>query len=159
MLALAALFLFETWFWSLCVALGRRIVGLLPWRDFKAAVKRGVGVLPAPAALLVFLIPVAIVEPIKVVCLGLIAHGHWFYGVLGFIALKFVGLGLIAFVFDLTREKLMTMPWFVVVYGKVMAAHDWAHHLVEPFKAVVIARAKEWRAWARGMFGGAPAGP
>jgi len=145
MMALAAVFLFETWVWSGCVALGRRLVALLPWEAFKADVRRGVDKLPAPAALLVFLIPVAIVEPLKIVCLGLFAHHHYVLGILGFVALKFIGLGLIAFVFDLTREKLLSMPWFVVVYAKVMAFHAYAHDLVAPAKAALLAAMHAWR--------------
>ena len=149
MLALAGVFLFEAWFWGLCVALGRALMALLPWEAFKAAMRRFIDLLPAPAALLVFLIPVAIIEPIKTVCVVLMVHGHWCLGLLGFVVLKFVGLGLIAFVFDLTKHKLLTMPWFVVVYEKVMIYHDYAHTLVAPYKAAVIAWGHETRAWAR----------
>ena len=145
MMALAAVFLFETWVWGACVALGRRLLRLVPWEAFKANVRRGIDKLPAPAALLVFLIPVAIVEPLKIACIGLFAHHHWVLGILGFVALKFIGLGLIAFVFDLTREKLLSMPWFVVVYDKVMTYHAYAHELMAPAKAALLAATREAR--------------
>ena len=145
MMALAAVFLFETWIWEACVALGRQLAELLPWDELKSSVRRGIDGLPPPAALLVFLIPVAIVEPLKIFCLGLFAHHHYVLGVVGFIALKFIGFGLIAFVFDLTRDKLLSMPWFVVVYDKLMAFHAYAHDLMAPAKAALLAAMREWR--------------
>jgi hypothetical protein len=150
MLVLAAIFLFEAWVWQLCVALGRRIAALIPWERLKLRVKAFIGRLPAPAALAIFLIPVAIIEPFKVVSLALIADGHWVLGVLGFVALKFVGFGLIAIVFDLTREKLLTMPWFVRVYEVFLWVETWAHRLIAPYKQMVVAQMRSLRAWARG---------
>ena len=145
MMALAAVFLFETWVWNGCVALGRQLAALLPWDALKSAVRRAIDRLPLPAVLLVFLIPVAIVEPLKIVCLGLFAHHHYVAAIFGFIALKFIGFGLIAFVFDLTRDKLLSMPWFVVVYDKFMAFHAYAHELLAPAKAALMEAMREWR--------------
>jgi len=149
MLALAAIFLFESWVWQGCVALGRRLIALIPWSALKARIVAFVALLPAPAALLIFLIPVAIIEPFKIVCLALMAKGHIFLGILGFIALKFVGFGLIAVTFDLTRHKLLTMGWFVWLYEKFVAFEAYAHRLVAPYKAAVAERMRAMRQWAR----------
>jgi hypothetical protein len=153
LLIVAAIYLVEAWFWARFVALGRRVADALPWEAFKAAVKRGIDRLPAPAALAVFVVPVILVEPLKVLCIALFAHGHWILGLIGFVVLKFVGLALIAFVFDLTREKLMTMGWFVVFYGRVMAFHAWAHALVEPYKARILEAAATVTATLRATWG------
>ena len=153
-LVLALVFLFEAWVWEGCVALGRRIVALIPWAAWKARVVALVDAVPAPVALLIFLLPLAIIEPFKVVCLALIARKHYALGILGFVALKFVGFGLIAMTFDLTRHKLLTMPWFVWVYEKFVWINDAAHRFVAPYKAAaretmraLIARGRLY--WAR----------
>jgi hypothetical protein len=148
----AVIFLFESWVWQGCVALGRRIVALIPWAAVKAHTAAFIAILPAPAALAIFLIPVAIVEPLKILCFALIAHHHIFLGVLGFVALKFIGFGLIAVTFDLTREKLLTMAWFVWVYRKVVIFHDYAHNLVAPYKAIVVERVRDLRDWAHAQW-------
>lgn len=46
-----------------------------------------------------------------------------------------VGVAVIAFLFDVTRDKLMQMAWFRRLYDRVMWLHDWAHIQVEPLKA------------------------
>ena len=149
LIAIAAIFLFEAWVWRRCVAIGRRLVSLVPWTALKTRIAAFISILPAPAALAIFLIPVAIVEPLKILCFALIAHNHLIFGIFGFIALKFIGFGLIAVTFDLTREKLLTMPWFVWVYGKFLIFNDFAHRLVAPYKVLVLARTQALREWAQ----------
>ncbi|WP_294534791.1 hypothetical protein [uncultured Rhodoblastus sp.] len=135
----AVLFLVEAWFWDQAVALGHWIVGLLPWQAFKDAVARLIDRLPPYGALLLFLIPLAVIEPLKIVALDQIARGHFFSGVMTFVLLKFVGLGLVAFVFDLTRDKLLTIGWFARFYAWVVKWRDRAHDFIEPYKAAARA--------------------
>lgn len=149
MLLVAAVFLFETWFWEGCIALGRRIIALVPWESFKARIRALVAKLPAPLVLAIFLVPVAIVEPLQTVCVYLTARGHFFLGIVGFIVLKFLGLGLIAVMFDLTRDKLLSMPWFAWVYAKFVAFHAFAHDLVAPYKAAIVKEMRALKEWAR----------
>src|ERR1700738_2227066 len=121
LLLLAAVFLFESWFWQGCIAIGRRLVALIPWAALKRRFSALVAKLPAPVVLVIFLIPVAIIEPMQTVCVYFIARGHLFLGIVGFVTLKFLGLGLIAVLFDLTRDKLLSMPWFAWTYAKFVA--------------------------------------
>jgi hypothetical protein len=86
---------------------------------------------------------------LQTVCVYLTARGHLFLGIIGFITLKFLGLGLIAVMFDLTRDKLLSMPWFAWVYAKFVAFHAFAHELVAPYKAVVVGEMRALRDWAR----------
>ncbi len=153
MLLLAAVFLFESWFWQRCIALGRRIVALIPWAALKARLAALVAILPAPVVLVIFIIPVAIIEPMQTVCVYLIARGYILLGIVGFVTLKFFGLGLIAVMFDLTREKLLSMPWFAWVYAKFVAFHAFADNLVAPYKAALVREMRGLRAWARAYWG------
>jgi hypothetical protein len=138
MLLLAVAFLIEAWVWQGCVALGRQIVAIIPWAKLKARIAAFIAVMPAPVALVIFLIPLVIVEPFKIISIWLVAVGHPIFGVLGWIAMQFAGVGLVAVAFDLTREKLLSMPWFVWVYEKFLAFNAYAHALVEPYKEVAL---------------------
>src|SRR5471032_3181821 len=138
MLILAIGFLVEAWVWQGCVAIGRRIIAIIPWIWLKSKIAAFIAILPAPVALIIFLIPLAIVEPFKIVALWLIAVGHPILGALGWVAMQFAGVGLVAVAFDLTREKLLSMPWFVWVYEKFLVFHAYAEALIAPYKAAAL---------------------
>jgi hypothetical protein len=53
---------------------------------------------------------------------------------------KIVSMGVTAFIFDLTRPKLLQLWWFRWLYEHVMSWLDWAHGLVDPIKL----RIKAW---------------
>ena len=56
-----------------------------------------------------------------------------------------VSLGVTAFIFDLTRPKLLQLAWFRWLYERVMVWLDWAHALIDPIKR----RLKTWfRIWS-----------
>ncbi len=147
LLTLAAIFfLIEAWLWDMTIALGRWLVGLLPWQEIKDLVARLIGRLPPYGALPLFLIPVIVIEPLKIVAIRALAHGHFVKGVLAFIALKFIGVALIAFVFDLTRDKLLSIGWFARFYAWVILWRDKAHAFIEPYKASVREKIAELKA-------------
>jgi hypothetical protein len=152
MLVLALAFLVEAWVWRGCVVLGRRIIAFIPWVRLKARIAAFIAILPAPVALIIFLIPLAIVEPFKIVALWLIAVGHPILGALGWVVMQFAGVGLVAVAFELTRDKLLSMPWFVWVYQKFLIYHAYAHELVEPYKEAVVNEMRALRDWARGYW-------
>jgi hypothetical protein len=47
---------------------------------------------------------------------------------------KFAGVGITAFIFDVTREKLLEMRWFEVTYEFIMRLREKAKALVAPIK-------------------------
>ena len=153
-LILAALLLIYSWVWDKFIALGRSLLARLPWAPLKAAIARFIDRLPAPAALLFFIVPVLIILPFKLAALWLIGHGRFIAGALVFIAAKFAGVGAAAFIFDIAREKLLSMVWFARVYGWVVAAQHWAKDLVAPYKARVKAFLAPLKERARALFGG-----
>ncbi len=90
--------------------------------------------LPPAATLVVFCVPVLLLLPVKFLGLWMLAHEHWL-GALAVLALaKVVSLGVTAFIFDLTRPKLLQLDWFRWLYERVMAWLDWAHGLIDPIK-------------------------
>ncbi len=142
----ALIFVIEAWLWDMTIALGRWAVALLPWEEFKAFVVRLIDRLPPYGALPLFLIPLAVVEPLKIVAIAQIAHHHVLRGVFAFILLKFVGVGLVAFVFDLCRDKLLAIGWFARFYAWVVLWRDRAHAFIAPYKAAVRVKMAEIRA-------------
>lgn len=150
--------LFETWVWGGVVAVVRRLLALVPWTALKAALARLVDRLPAWVALLIFGVPFVLNEVGSLGCVLLIATGQFAAGVFGYVALKVVGLALLAVIFDLTRDKLLTMPWFVFVYAKFLAFHEFAQRLVAPYREAAAAFVNDLRARARAYWARRPAG-
>src|SRR5208337_3686802 len=130
LVALAMAFLAAAWAWDGLAAIGRRVSALIPWERFKAAFAAVVDRAPAPLVLLVFLVPFLIVEPLLVVATVAIAMGYVFSGAVAWIVLKTLTIAVIPAIFNLTRRRLMTMPWFVWTFDRVMAFHHYADRIV-----------------------------
>jgi hypothetical protein len=145
LLALAMVFLVVAWVWDALGAVGRKIAGFIPWARFKQSFAALVDRLPAPLVLLIFLVPFLIVEPLLVVATIAIAMGYVLVGAIAWIVLKFLAIALIPAIFDLTKHRLMTMPWFVRAYEKVMAFHHYAHQIVAPYKEAAAIVLRQWR--------------
>jgi hypothetical protein len=138
---LALVFLFEAWLWSYLAPIVGAVVGFIPWRDLKARIAAAIEVLPPYPTLLVFLVPVILLLPLKFLGLWMLANGSWL-GAMATLALaKVVSMGVTAFIFEITRPKLLQLPWFARFYALVMRGLAWAHTLVDPVKA-------EIRAWS-----------
>ena len=147
---LAAIFLIEAWLWDHLEPVVERLVAALPLRALKDWFARLVEKLSPPATLIVFAVPAVILFPIKFLALWLIAHKHWLLAGVSFLAAKLVGLGLTAYIFDVTRPKLLQMPWFRRLHDTVMGWRDWAHALVDPYRAHV----QRWVNDLRARYGG-----
>jgi hypothetical protein len=133
-LVCAAIFLVEAWLWDKLAALLHALVALLPFEAWKRALAKALESLPAPVVLLVFLVPIAVIEPFKFIALWAITHHHVILGVVAFVAAKFAGVGVTAFLFEVTREKLLTMGWFARFYRWVLRIRAAAHAFLEPYK-------------------------
>jgi hypothetical protein len=84
--------------------------------------------------LIVFAVPLIPLLPLKLVGLWLLANEYWISAVVMLLFAKFVGLGVTAFIFDVTRPKLLQMRWFEQLYGWVIALREKARAIVEPIK-------------------------
>ena len=131
---LALVFLFEAWLWDHLAPIVGWIVARIPLTALKTRLAAWIERLPPPATLVVFVVPLLLLLPLKILGLWMLAHGYWL-GAVGVLALaKVVSLGVTAFVFDLTRPKLLRMEWFRRFYQWVMRGIAWAHALVDPIK-------------------------
>ena len=132
---LAIVFLVEAWLWDHLKPVIAAVVGVVPWGPIKVWLRRLIATLPPWAALVVFVIPFIVLLPLKLLEFWLLAHRQWVAGVVVLILAKLVGLGVTAFIFEVTRDKLMQMAWFRRLYDWVMWLRDKAHDLVDPIKA------------------------
>ena len=131
---IALLFLLEAWLWDHLEPIVARVVNVIPWDRLKARLRRLIEVLPPWATLFVFIIPFLLMLPLKFTGVYFLATGNWF-GAIGVIVFaKLFGLGITAFIFDVTRRKLLQMAWFRRLYEWVLWLRDWAHEITEPVR-------------------------
>jgi hypothetical protein len=138
--ALALVFLFEAWLWDTLQPVVWRIVNVIPWGRIKPAFVQWVDRLSPRATLVVFVIPFIVLLPVKFLELWLLATRQWIAAVIVLVAAKLVGVGMTAFIFDATRDKLLQMAWFRRLYEFFLWARDWAHEKIAP----VTRQVREW---------------
>ena len=103
-------------------------------RAFKQWLADRVDALSPAMTLIVFIVPVIPLFPLKLVGLWLLAHEYWTSAIFTIVFAKFVGVGVTAFVFDVTRDKLLEMNWFEKLYEFIIAMREKAKAMVEPVK-------------------------
>jgi hypothetical protein len=143
---LAVIFLIEAWLWDHLEPVVAWFVARIPLRAFKEWLAERVDTLSPAMTLIVFIVPVIPLFPLKLVGLWLLAHEYWISAILTIIFAKFLGVGVAAFIFDVTRDKLLEMDWFERLYEFVMELRARAHALVDPIKLRIKAalRADGW---------------
>jgi len=145
-LALAIVFLVESWLWD-HVRDGLRALGrLIGLERFDPWLRAIVGRLSPPMTLILFGVPGALIFPFKLIALGLLAQGYFVSGIVAIFVAKTLALGVTAVLFDICRDKLMQMQWFCRFYALMLAVSDWARHLIAPLRrrvAELAARLKE----------------
>jgi hypothetical protein len=129
---LAVIFLIEAWLWDHLEPLVAWVVAQIPLRAFKEWLAARVDTLSPAMTLIVFIVPVIPLFPLKLVGFWLLAHEYWISAFLTIIFAKFLGVGVAAFVFDVTRPKLLEMAWFETLYEFVIELRARATALVEP---------------------------
>lgn len=129
---LALLILFEEWGWEPLQRLLARI-GRWPGLRWIEGCVRG---LPPWAAVAIFLLPTALLLPIKLLALWTIGRGHVLLGMLVIVLAKVVGTAVVARLFTLTQPALMQLRWFA-----------WTHAHWLRLKQRVLDRARATWAW------------
>jgi hypothetical protein len=131
---LALLFLLEAWLWDHLAPLVARIVNLIPLARFKAWLANAISDLPPWATLFVFLVPFVAMLPLKFLEVYFLATHNWLGAAAVIVVVKLAGLGVTAFIFDVTRDKLLQMAWFRRLYEIVLALRQWAHDITAPVR-------------------------
>jgi hypothetical protein len=131
---LAVIFLIEAWLWDHLEPIVAGVVAKIPLRAFKHWLAERVDTLSPAMTLIVFIVPVIPLFPLKLIGFWLLAREYWLSALFTILFAKFVGVGVTAFVFDVTRPKLLEMGWFEKLYEFVLALRAKAHELVDPIK-------------------------
>jgi len=134
LILVAIAFLIEAWLWSHLQPVVAWVVARIPFRAVKAWIAGTIRKLPPAATLVVFIVPMAMLFPFKLLGLWLLASQQWIAASIVLVLAKLVGVAVTAFVFEVTRPKLLKMAWFRWLYEHVLTWLDWAHDLVAPIR-------------------------
>jgi hypothetical protein len=137
---LALVFLIEAWLWDHLRPLVAAVVNIVAWDKLKTRLAALVEWLPTWAVLIVFVIPFLVLLPLKFLEVYLVVHRQWIAAVLVLVLAKLLGLGVTAFIFDVTKPKLLRMAWFRWLYELMLLWLEKAHALIDPIKA----RVRRW---------------
>ena len=112
----AAIMFFEEWLWD-------HLTEFMAWvaraRIFRWLEAR-LSLLPPYAAMAVFLVPGALLLPVKIAALYLMARGHPGGGLLIIIVAKVIGTAIVARIFTVCRPALLTVGWFRRLYEGIV---------------------------------------
>jgi hypothetical protein len=149
---LALLILFEEWGWEplqrALAWLGR--LPVLRWLEQRIA-----GASPR-WAVVILLLPTALLVPVKLLALALIAGGHRLLGLTVIVLAKVVGTAVVARLFALLQPALLRLPWFARAYARW---HAWKEALLAQVRASWVWRTsralkrllrQRWARWRAG---------
>lgn len=135
--ALAALIVWiEEWMWELVKVLSAIITHLPPLRWYEATLLR----LPPYPALATFLIPGALLLPVKIGALWLMKHGQGALGIGVIVAAKVTGTAIVTRSFVLCKDKLMTIHWFAWIYNNFYRLRNWLFTRVQAMPTYKLVR-------------------
>jgi hypothetical protein len=99
-----------------------------------------VGSLPRTAILVLFVVPLAIAEPLKVYALIVIARGHVITGLVIIALAYLMSFLLVERLFHAGREKLLTYGWLRWIMDRVEIVRNW----IAEIKEGVITAVRGW---------------
>src|ERR1700760_1942148 len=117
---LAIIFLIEAWLWDHLEPIVAKVVAAIPLRAFKQWLAERVDTLSPAMTLIVFIVPVLPLFPLKLVGMWLLMHERYISAAFMILFAKMLGVGVTAFIFDVTRPKLLEMAWFEKLYEFIL---------------------------------------
>src|SRR4051812_17883916 len=139
---LALFFLVEAWLWDHLRPLVAAVVNVIAWDKLKTRLAALVEWLPSWAVLIVFVIPFIVLLPLKFLEVYFLVRREWIPAIVVLVLAKLLGLGVTAFIFDVTRPKLLQMAWFRWLYELALVLLAKAHALIDPIKAAIKRRVR-----------------
>lgn len=83
--------------------------------------------LPPYGIVTLFIVPLLVIEPMKIAGLYFIGTGHLVSGILTFVAAKIIGIGLAERLFAIGRDKLLSIGWFRWAFERAVRIKDSVH--------------------------------
>ncbi len=133
LLALALIFLFESWLWDVTGRAVRWLIRTLPIERLTAAFHARMEPLNPVQTLGIFVIPLAILFPLKFVALYMLSQGSIFSGIATIIFAKLASFGATSFLFTVCKPKILQVRWVRWTYEHCLIWRAKAHALVKPY--------------------------
>lgn len=130
---LAVIFIIEAWLWDITGRVVSYVVAHLPFERLKQIIAYRIEHFSPWLTLTVFLIPLLLLLPLKVVALWLFTKGHVFGGVSTVLFSKLAGLGVTSFLFTVCKPKLMQLRLIRWIYETLIHWKRRAKALVAPY--------------------------
>src|ERR1700736_4941158 len=86
----------------------------------ESRLKRFVRGLGPYQSLALLLVPVSVVEPLKLIAVAVAGEGHWIAGTAMVAGAYAVSVLFIERLFRLVKPKLLTLPWFARLWGRLV---------------------------------------
>ena len=72
-------------------------------------------------SLVLLLVPVSIVEPLKLIAVAVAGDGHWITGTVMIVVAYAASLLIVERLFGIVKPKLLTLPWFARLWDWLVA--------------------------------------
>lgn len=119
----AAVLLFEEWFWAESARAVARLSSIAHLSALESWIRRR-----APAqALLLFVVPILVIYPFKVVALIALARGDLALGGAAFVAAKLAATAVFAWLYELTEPAILHFGWVRVAKVRFLAVRAYLH--------------------------------
>ena len=135
----AAIMFFEEWLWEHLTAVMAWVARARIFRWLEARL----AVLPPYAAMAVFIVPGAMLLPVKIAALFLMTRGHAGAGLLIILAAKIIGTAIVARIFTVCRPALLTVRWFRRLYEGIVRLKTRLYNAIKAMPA--WATAVRWK--------------
>jgi hypothetical protein len=121
LIVLAALLMWiEEWLWEHLKILTSWIARLPVFRWLERMLQR----LPPYPTMAVFLLPGALLFPVKLGAVWLMTHGQFLLGLGVIVAAKVIGTAVVARLYVVCQPKLMTIGWFAKLHDWLVVTRD-----------------------------------
>ena len=143
----ATVLIFEEWLWEQSKALFARLARL----PVVCSLETWIRELPPYPALALFMLPILVIYPLKVVALFALGRGYVTSGIAAFVMAKLVATAVFARLYQLTEPALLQLSWVRRGRDRFLAVrayiHQWldAHPFFREAKARIRAK-MEWLA-------------
>jgi hypothetical protein len=119
----AAVLIFEEWLWDQSRSLFARLARL-PFVAVLEAWIRGLSPYPALA---LFIVPVLVIYPLKIVALFALGNGYVTSGIAAFVMAKLVATAVFARIYQLTEPALLQLSWIRYGRNRFLAVRAYIH--------------------------------
>jgi hypothetical protein len=141
----AAVLIFEEWLWEQSKTLFARLARLPVIYSLEAWIRE----LPPYPALALFMLPILVIYPLKVLALFALGRGYVTSGIAAFVMAKLVATAVFARLYQLTEPALLQFSWIRHGRERFLAARAYIHRWLDahPFFREAKARIRAKTEW------------